>query len=94
MCYVTDTEGVREEFRHAVARVSNHRTPGNSRKGLIPKIGFLSGCLCAKFVWMGPGLRSDFKNLSGCSDQGTFLPSSVQISGSSLSAGPNDVESF
>ena len=70
------------------------RTPGNSRKGLIPKIGFLSGRLCAKFVRTGPGLPADFKNSSGCPDEGIFLPSNVRISGSGLSAGSNDVESL
>jgi len=35
-------------------QADDRRTPGNSRKGLIPKIGFLSGHLCAGFVWMGP----------------------------------------
>ena len=41
------------------------RTPGNSREALIPKIGVLSGRLCAKFVRMEPGLPFDFRNLSG-----------------------------
>ena len=44
------------------------RTPGNSRKALIPKIRFLSRRLCTKFVRMGPGLPFDFKNLSGHPD--------------------------
>jgi hypothetical protein len=68
------------------------RTPGNSKKGLIPKIGFLSGRLCAKFVRTGPGLPSHFKNLSGHPDQGIFWPRNVRIGGSSLSTGSNNVE--
>ena len=73
---------------------SQLRIPGNSRKGLILKIGFLSRRLCAQFVQMGPGLPSSFKNLSRCPDEGIFLPSHVQIGGSGLSAGSNDIESF
>ena len=36
--------------------VGQDRTPGNCGKGLIPKIGFLSRCLLAKFVRVVPGL--------------------------------------
>ena len=50
------------------SRLAINRTPGNSRKALIPKIGFLSGHLCAKFVRMGPGLPFDFKTLFGHPD--------------------------
>ncbi|EDR02492.1 uncharacterized protein LACBIDRAFT_309569 [Laccaria bicolor S238N-H82] len=54
------------------------RTPGNSRKGLIPKIGFLSGRLCTKFVRTGPGLpHPNLKNLSGRPDQGKFFSTNV-----------------
>jgi hypothetical protein len=56
------------------------RTPGNSRKGQIPKTGFLSGCFRANFVRMAPGLTSVFKILSVSPDQDFFFsPRIVRI---------------
>ena len=64
------------------------RTPGNCGKGLIPKIGFLSGCLLAKFVRVVPGLPYIFLLLSGSSDQGVFSPRIVRIAYLRLSGPP------
>ncbi|EDR02563.1 uncharacterized protein LACBIDRAFT_309546 [Laccaria bicolor S238N-H82] len=67
-------------YLYRILSIKRHltRTPGNSRKGLIPKIGFLSGRLCTKFVRTGPGLpHPNLKNLSGQPDQGKFFSTNV-----------------
>ena len=59
------------------------RTPGNCGKGLIPKIGFLSGCLLAKFVRVVPGLPYIFYFCPGPPIRVFFRPelSGLPISG-------------
>jgi hypothetical protein len=55
------------------------RTPGNSRKGQIPKMALLSGFLWPNFVRIVPGLPYIFEISSGSSDQGIFSPRIVRF---------------
>ena len=70
--------------------------PGNNSKGFVPKRGFLSGRLWAKFVRIAPGLRSILKNLSGSPDLRFFPPKIVRIGdlGTKIDLGSNSVESL
>ena len=78
----------RPGFQYKLILAVTIRTPGNCGKGLIPKIGFLSGCLLAKFVRVVPGLPYIFLLLSGSSDQGVFSPRIVRIAYLRLSGPP------
>jgi len=67
------------------------RTPVYIGRALIPKMVVLSGRWQVIFVRIGPGLSSNFENLSGLLDQASFWPKFVRISGSGLSCRQNMV---
>lgn len=52
-------------FQLKKPRVTHTRIPVNSRNGLIPKMGVLSGRHLAVSVRIVPGLPSELVNLSG-----------------------------
>ncbi|KAF8808910.1 hypothetical protein BYT27DRAFT_7095918, partial [Phlegmacium glaucopus] len=60
------------------------RTPGNTRKCQIPKMGFSSGHNLAVFVRMGPGFLPKFWFLSGYRDLAIFWLKFVRIDRRSL----------
>ena len=65
---------------------SMSRTPVYIGRGLIPKMAVLSGRPQVVFVRIGPGLTSNFRNLSGRLHQAIFSLKFVRIGGSGLNS--------